>query len=448
MRSDLFKKYDVPAPRYTSYPTVPYWNHSPTAQEWLQSLSKTATDPHTLWSIYVHVPFCESLCTFCGCNNTITKNHQIESPYVDRLIKEKSTYLSQISALSERLLTQIHLGGGSPTFLSEPELEKLMQGLLNGVQKAPNFEGAIEVDPRRTRATQLEVLAKYGMNRISLGVQDFNPEVQRLINRQQSFEMTASVTQAARDLGYTSVNFDLIYGLPKQSPESIDEMVEKTLHLRPDRIALYSFALVPWIKPSQRLFKDEDLPRGEQKRELYERARGELIKNGYIEIGMDHFALPGDALSEAARNRTLHRNFMGYTDQKSEILLGLGVSAISETPTMFSQNEKVLPKYENLIDNTGMASFRGHILNDEDLHAKRQILELMTTGHLNFSSDPDRSVIEERLTELKMDEIILMKDGDLTIRPQAMAFLRNVCMAFDRRYFKDKPHTKVFSQSI
>jgi oxygen-independent coproporphyrinogen-3 oxidase len=448
MKQDLFRKYDIPAPRYTSYPTVPYWSAVPTLDGWLQSLRGALQGPSSTWSLYLHVPFCETLCTFCGCNTTITKNHKLEHPYVERLLKEKNSYVSAVPELAERGLSQLHLGGGTPTFLSEEHLDFLLSGLLRGLHKSSHFEGAIEVDPRRTRRSQLEVLAKHGFNRVSLGVQDFDPEVQRLIHRNQSFEQTEAITRAARELDYVSINFDLIYGLPKQSQTSITLMIEKTAQLRPDRIALYSFALVPWIKPGQRLFKDEDLPKGQEKRELYETARTLLLKEGYLEIGMDHFALPTDALAKSAAQGSLHRNFMGYTDQRTDVLLGLGVSAISETPEMFFQNEKVLPKYETLVDQTGFAPFRGHELSPEDRHARAQILELMTRGETSLESDPEREILLDRMNEMIRDGLVEVNGGRVKLLPAGKPFLRNLCLAFDRRFYQSQPQTRIFSQSI
>ena len=446
--SELIRKYDIPAPRYTSYPTVPYWSEAPTLESWHKSLKQTLALRQTRWSMYVHIPFCETLCTFCGCNTAITKNHQLENPYVQRLLKEKDTYLQALPQLAERELSQIHLGGGTPTFLSEEHLQKLVSSLQEGFTKSKDFEGSVEVDPRRTRISQLKVLKDLGFDRISLGIQDFDPEVQRLIHRVQSFEQSQLITEGARSLGYQSVNFDLIYGLPKQTLQTTTVMIEKTLQLRPDRIALYSFALVPWIKPSQRLFKDEDLPKGEEKRELYERARSLLLKGGYEEIGMDHFSLPHDALARALKNKTLHRNFMGYTDQRTDILLGLGVSAISETPEMFFQNEKVLPKFESLIDETGAAPFRGHHLTEQDRHVRRQILELMTQGQTSIKDDPAKELITERLQEMIKDGLVEIDNDVVQICPLGRPFLRNVCLAFDQRFFAAQPQTRIFSQSI
>lgn len=446
--SALFKKYDIPAPRYTSYPTVPYWSETPTLEAWLESLRQTLQEPTSKWSMYIHIPFCETLCTFCGCNTTITKNHKLENPYVARLLREKDAYFQAAPDFKTRPLSQLHLGGGTPTFLSEEHLRTLLQGLLGDLKKDTHFEGSIEVDPRRTRATQLEVLREFGFNRVSLGVQDFDPEVQRLIHREQSFEQTKLITDESRRLGFTSVNFDLIYGLPKQNLQTISNMIQKTALLRPDRIALYSFALVPWIKPGQRLFKDEDLPKGEEKRELYEKAREMLLVEGYLDIGMDHFALPGDELAKSSQRKALHRNFMGYTDQRTDILLGLGVSAISESPNMFFQNEKILPKFESLIDQTGFAPFRGHVLTKEDRHVRQQILELMTRGETSLQGDKDQGVIIQRVQEMVKDGLARVEGDKVEILPEGRPFLRNLCLAFDRRFFSSQPETRIFSSSI
>ncbi|MGZ3741314.1 MAG: radical SAM protein, partial [Bdellovibrionota bacterium] len=307
VNSQLLEKYDQPVPRYTSYPTVPYWNETPTPSEWLACLEEGLSPAQATWSLYLHIPFCETLCTFCGCNNTITKDHAKGLPYVDHLLSEWGLYRERMPLLRERKLRQIHLGGGTPTFLSSGELERMLSPILESAGWDPNSsEASIEVDPRRTSREQLATLRRLGFGRVSLGVQDFDPEVQRLVNRFQPEAETRAVTEAARELGYDSVNFDLIYGLPKQTAASFARSVEITLKLRPDRIALYSFALVPWIKPAQRLFKDADLPAPAEKRELYELARAALLGSGYVEIGMDHFALPQDGLARAQASGHLH----------------------------------------------------------------------------------------------------------------------------------------------
>lgn len=444
---NLFEKYDIPAPRYTSYPTVPYWESSPTSERWLESLNKTLTGQNKSWSLYMHIPYCETLCTFCGCNTVITKDHKKEEPYVQALLKEWELYKTKVPELLKSPLKHLHLGGGTPTFLSSEQLKNLLESLLKEVTLDSHFEGSIEVDPRRTTVEQLKVLRELGFNRVSMGVQDFNPEVQRLVNRIQPFEITANLTKSARAIGFESVNFDLIYGLAKQSRESMIETVKKTIELRPDRIALYSFALVPWIKPAQRLFKDEDLPMGEAKRELYEVSRTALLKAGYVEIGMDHFALKDEALSKSLENKTLHRNFMGYTDQRTDVLLGLGVSSISETPEMFHQNEKVLPTYQLQIEKSEIPTYRGHILSQEDRQRREQILNFMTKGAVTLSRD-QVSQAQNFLKEMLLDGLVKIENLQLIITEKGKPFLRNACLFFDERLKRKQPTTQVFSRSL
>lgn len=448
MNADLIRKYDVPAPRYTSYPTVPYWSDIPTPQDWIASIHDSLVKEDSSWSLYIHIPFCETLCTFCGCNTTITKNHKNEMPYVDRLLAEFNRYLEQVPELRTRALKHLHLGGGTPTFLSEEQLEKLLTGILGQVQKNKDFEGSIEVDPRRTRPTQIELLQKMGFDRLSLGIQDFDPEVQKIIHRYQTFEQAEAVVKTARALGYRSLNFDLVYGLPKQTEATTHRMIERTLELRPDRIALYSFALVPWLKPGQKLFKDEDLPKGEDKRRLYEIARRELMQAGYVEIGMDHFALPTDSLAKSLSDGTLHRNFMGYGDQRTDVLLGLGVSAISESHSVFVQNEKVLPKYEGLIDKGSSPIFRGHRLTDEDQRVRQQIMTLMTLDEVELESIEQFQDLQVFLEPMVSDGLIELTEKKLKMKPEGRPFLRNACLGFDLRFRRAQPQTKTFSSSI
>lgn len=445
----LFRKYDVPAPRYTSYPTVPYWTDTPTTAQWIDSLNRAASRPAIHWSMYVHVPFCESLCTFCGCNTSITKDHGREEPYVDMIRREFALYLERVPGLASRPLAQLHLGGGTPTFLSAASLKRLIEPIYEKVtRETARFEGSIEVDPRRTRRDQLEVLRDLGFSRLSLGVQDFNPEVQRLVNRRQPREMTEEITRVARELGYDSINFDLIYGLPKQTPESIAEMVRTTVELRPDRIALYSFAKVPWIKPAQRLFKDEDLPIGEAKRRLYEISRGLLLAAGYVEIGMDHFALAEDSLSVSAREGRLHRNFMGYAERRTEILLGLGVSSISESPDCFHQNEKALPVYERRVLGGEIPTLRGHLLSAEDQRRREQILTFMTRWEVELESDEQAVDVRGFLASLIDDGLVDVQGRTLRLTEAGRPFLRNACMALDARLRANAPQTRIFSQSV
>ncbi len=444
--SDLARKYDIPAPRYTSYPTVPYWEQAPSRQEWIDSVRETVAQGRG-WSLYLHIPFCESLCTFCGCNTSITRNHEVESPYIQQLLSEWQTYLSEVPGLREAPLRVLHLGGGTPTFLSPANLRKLLSPILEATRRDAHFEASVEVDPRRTTREHLEVLRELGFNRVSLGVQDIDPEVQRVIHRVQPLEQTLAITTLARELGYTSVNWDLIYGLPLQTLEKITRTVDATLSARPDRLALYSFALVPWIKPAQRIFKDEDLPVGEAKRELYERARG-LLEGTYREIGMDHFALPGDGLAQAMDRGGLHRNFMGYVDQRTDLLLGMGVSAISETPTHFHQNEKVLNIYASRAAAGEIPTHRGHQLTIEDREAREQILTLMTRWKVDLPDSTLRESVKELLSEMIRDGLVVIEGSTLAILPDGKPFLRNACMALDRRLRTKQPGVKVFSQSL
>jgi coproporphyrinogen III oxidase/oxygen-independent coproporphyrinogen-3 oxidase len=443
--SNLIAKYDIPAPRYTSYPTVPYWSENPTTDEWIESVRKSLSKDESKISIYIHIPFCETLCTFCGCNTSITKNHSVEEPYLEHLFQEFQYYYTHVENLQHRKVAEVHLGGGSPTYLSEYNLEKLIDNLFSKLKIASNASLSIEVDPRRTRKTQLEVLRKYGFHRISLGVQDFNPNVQKLINRFQPFEKTKETTDNARELGYNSVNFDLIYGLPRQTKESMQYTIEKTLELKPDRIAFYSYAHVPWIKASQRLFTEDDLPRGQEKRELYEFGRNEFLKFGYNEVGMDHFSLTSDGLWQSLVKGTIHRNFMGYTEFKTDLLLGLGVSAISDSWECFHQNEKILKKYEKKLRTEGFATLRGHKLNAEDIQQRKYILELITRWEVQLDQ---KDIYQEYLSEMEKDNLIEWDGLQLKVTQKGRPFLRNICMGLDLRMRKNLPDAKVFSQAI
>lgn len=445
----LFEKYDVPAPRYTSYPTVPYWSDSPTTSRWLEDLNSAFEPRDATWSMYIHIPYCETLCTFCGCNTIISKSHSREEDYVNLVLKEWSLYLAKIPKLKNTPIRQLHLGGGTPTFFSPGNLKKLLEPIFqNLVVDNGKFEGSVEVDPRRTTTDHLKTLFDLGFRRVSMGVQDFDPEVQRLVNRIQPHEITKNLTNASREMGYESVNFDLIYGLPKQTLATMKRTVELTIDLRPDRIALYSFALVPWIKPAQRLFKDEDLPKGSEKRNLYELSRKMLVEAGYIEIGMDHFALPTDSLSKAALGGSLHRNFMGYTERRTDVLLGLGVSAISETPTCFHQNEKVLPIYERKLAEATIPTLRGHMLSTADRLRREQILKFITTSEVELSDQTQKSDAELFLAPLIADGLVKFEGSKLKLTSLGRPFLRNACMVFDERLRSKTPDAKVFSQSL
>jgi len=445
--TELLEKYDVPVPRYTSYPAVPNWQETPAPNVWIEALHASLAADSSSLAIYVHLPFCETLCTFCGCNTVITRNRERSSPYVDMVLAELDLYLSRVPALGSRSVSQIHLGGGTPTFLPADVLASLLDGLAARLPlRADGYEGSVEVDPRVTTAAHLQALRQHGLSRISLGVQDIDHEVLRLVNRPQPLEITAGLCAIARDAGFESINFDLIYGLPAQTPESMLRLADAVVGLRPDRLAVYSFARVPWIKPAQRKFTDEQVPAGAAKRRLYEILRERLLAAGYLEIGLDHFALPHDALALAAAAGTLHRNFMGYTDRRTTALLGLGVSAISETPACFHQNEKVITVYERRVTAGEIPTLRGHVLSDDDRRRAGAIRSLMTTGRAPLTAD-DRVAAPPALSELIGDGIVEIDASELRVTAEGKPFIRNVAAFFDT-YLSTPRQGPTYSKAI
>lgn len=445
--SDLLKKYDVPVPRYTSYPTVPQWHDTPTTDEWVLSIEQAAALPAAALSMYVHLPFCESLCSFCGCNNVITRDHGREAPYVDTVLSELRTYVARVPALARQPFQQLHFGGGTPTFLSAPSLTRLVRGIYALLPPDPDrFEGSIEVDPRVTTDDQLAALRALDFRRVSLGVQDVDAEVQRLVNRIQPIEMTERMCTAARALGYESVNLDLIYGLPGQTPETIAALAREVVRLDPDRLAVYSFARVPWIKPAQRRFKDDQIPAGAEKRALYEAIRAPLVSAGYVEIGLDHFARPADALAAAAEAGRLHRNFMGYTEVRTTTLLGLGVSSISETPDCYHQNEKVLTTYERRVLSGEIPTLRGHRLSADDQSRRARIAALMTRFRVPIAGD-GVTADAGTMAGLAADGLIEIAGGEIVVPERGRPFLRNIATAFDAHLAHQDPTRPTYSTS-
>jgi oxygen-independent coproporphyrinogen-3 oxidase len=446
--TDLFAKYDVPVPRYTSYPTVPEWRVTPTTDEWTQSLNTALEGADSTLSLYLHLPFCESLCTFCGCNTVITRDHGRARPYVDLLFHELDEYLKRVPALASRPVCQMHLGGGTPTFSSPELLANLVDGIFARLTRIDaGFEGSVEADPRVTTPAHLETLRARGFTRLSLGVQDFNAETQRLVNRIQSPDLVGGLVAHARAAGYESINFDLIYGLPGQTEDTMRQTADLVLGLHPDRMAVYSFARVPWIKPQQRKFKDDQIPVGAEKRALYEVIRGPLLDSGYIELGMDHFARPQDGLARAADAGTMHRNFQGYTERRTTALLGLGVSAISETPDCYHQNEKVITVYERRVNQGEIPTLRGHRLSDDDRRRREKILSLMTT--FRVALDP-AEVDDARayLAPLIDDGVVAIDGGALIIPMHGRPFLRNVAAFFDVHLRNSQPTGPLYSRAV
>lgn len=450
---NLAKKYNVAVPRYTSYPTVPYWDTINFNQtEWKRSVKQSVINSNHSdgISLYIHLPFCESLCTYCGCNTRITKNHLVEVPYINAVVKEWQMYkdlLEQAPTIQE-----IHIGGGTPTFFSAENLHLLINGLLDGVTVHPDAEFSFEAHPDNTTSTHLQTLYNLGFRRISLGIQDFDPKVQFIINRRQSIEQVQMITQQARQIGYTSINYDLIYGLPLQTVEGLTDTIIQVAKLMPDRIAFYSYAHVPWLKPGQRRFTEQNLPNADEKSILYETGRSLLKKYGYLEIGMDHFALPDDTLFYAERTGKLHRNFMGYTNQRTPLLIGLGVSSISDAGIAFAQNVKIVEDYLRLINDGEFPIFKGHISTADDLIISKHILNIMCKGYTKWDMDTKSCIsLEEsleRLQQLADDGLIELHHDGLVVTQDGKRYLRNICMALDARLYTDKPLTTLFSMSI
>ncbi len=454
MQSSLVSKYNVPGPRYTSYPTVPYWNNDNfSLGEWKKNVVQSFSESNSAEgiSLYIHLPFCESLCTFCGCNKRITKNHGVETPYLESVLMEWRLYLE---LFPERpIIKELHLGGGTPTFFSAENLKLLIKGIFRDATIAENPSFSFEGHPNNTKGEHLQTLFECGFTRVSYGVQDYNTTVQIAIHRLQPFVNVKRVTETAREIGYTSVGHDIIFGLPFQKKEHVIYSIEKTKELMPDRIAFYSYAHVPWIKGNgQRGFKEEDLPTAAEKREMYETGKKMLEEAGYIEIGMDHFALKTDSLYKAVEEKKLHRNFMGYTDSKTQLMLGLGVSAIGDSWYSFGQNSKNVEEYQELVEKGILPVYRGHILNEEDLIIRKHILNMMCclessweNASLQFKELPETL---SKLKEMEDDGLIKIDSTKLQITEKGRPFVRNVCMAFDILLQRRQPETQLFSMTV
>lgn len=453
MKKELLRKYNVPGPRYTSYPTIPYWDEMPpTIKLWKKSVRETFEETNNSGgiSLYIHLPFCERLCTFCGCNKRITVNHSVEQPYIKTILKEWKMYLEVLGETPN--IREIHLGGGTPTFFSAANLKNLLEEILSSAKISSEFEFGLEAHPNVTNAEHLQTLYELGFRRVSFGVQDFSPKVQEIINRHQSYEKTLEVTQIARQIGYTSINYDLVFGLPLQTKETIKDTIEKVQKIRPERIAFYSYAHVPWVSPGQRRFTEMDLPSGEEKRMLYEIGRDMLEEAGYFEIGMDHFSLENDELYLAQKNKTLHRNFMGYTSSFTKLMIGLGVSSISDSWTAFSQNNKTFEEYVEIIESGNLPVFKEHILSEEDLVLRKHILSIMCKFETSWKeSSLQHPVLFEglkRMNELEEDGLVKISEDKLQVTNEGKPLLRNICMCLDDRLWKKQPKTQLFSQTI
>ena len=469
--NSLIDKYNIPGPRYTSYPTVPYWeNENFKSEKWQSTVIRAFNESNAEEgiSIYIHLPFCENLCTFCACHKRITKQHSVETPYLESVLKEWNLYLDLFSqsAISNQQsaeqkaecgkqkakLKELHLGGGTPTFFSPENLKILLEGIFSTVEIAENPEFSFEGHPNNTTKEHLQTLYDLGFRRCSFGVQDYDLKVQKAINRIQPFENVKNVTEWAREIGYRSVSHDLVFGLPHQSWEAMEFTIRKTLELKPDRLAFYSYAHVPWIKGvGQRGFDENDLPSGEEKRKLYENGKKLLQDLGYIEVGMDHFSLESDDLYQSLIQKKLHRNFMGYTSSNTQLMVGLGMSAISDSWYGFAQNEKTVEDYQKRVEEGKIPVFRGHILNDEDLIIRRHILNLMCQLETTFTDKNTFAELPEaleKLKEMQEDGLVELGDNFVKITEKGRVFTRNVAMAFDLRMMRKMPETRLFSMTV
>ena len=445
MRS-LLEKYDIPAPRYTSYPTVPYWEaeNLPEA-DWTHNVVQAFQKDQRL-SLYIHLPFCEKLCTYCGCNKHITRNHAVESPYIEAILAEWKMYLDCLPG--RPILSELHLGGGTPTFFHPDNLRHLLESIFKTVDIAPEREFSFEAHPASTSREHLQVLHNLGFRRISIGVQDVDESILKVINRAQTLEQVRFVTQTAREIGYDSVNFDLVFGLPFQQQHHIGATAAVVGELLPDRIAFYSYAHVPWLKNGQRAYDENDLPDAVAKRGLYETGKKLLENLGYYDVGMDHFALEKDGLFRAAQSGTLHRNFMGYTSVYTPLSIGLGASAISDTFGAFAQNIKTVAEYQNVVKTGHLPLLRGHFLTTEDSNIRQNILNLMCRYRTEWPSGESAAEIRARLAEPVKDGLVEISSSELRVTEKGKGFLRNICLALDARYWRKQPSGQVFSRAV
>ncbi len=434
INTQLLHKYSAYVPRYTSYPTVPQWKDNLDIEEWQSTFVNTfITQNLNGISLYIHLPFCESLCSYCGCNKKITTNHAVEGEYLLALQKEWLLYKKLMKQTP--IIREIHLGGGTPTFFSPLNLQRLIQFILKGSIIHPNHEFSIEGHPNNTTNEHLKSLAALGFKRISFGVQDTDDQVQQIINRIQPLENVKKVTESARSNGFTSINYDLIYGLPLQTIRTIEKTVSQVIALDPDRIAFYSYAHMPSKCRNQRLFDETNLPDAEEKINMYKRGKQLLTENGYKEIGMDHFAKPHDGLFVARKSGRLYRNFMGYTTLQTGIVLGLGVSSISDTGCSFAQNEKKIHNYYAKLNAGKIPIEKGYLLTEEDHIIKKYIQDIICRGTTNFNPEHLaflKTNVFPKLHELQKDGLLIFNDESLSLTDQGQFFVRYVCYAFDQ----------------
>jgi oxygen-independent coproporphyrinogen-3 oxidase len=447
--SELLQKYSYPAPRYTSYPPVPLWDETAfTLKDWQEAFEVQwkSGSKNAKAQLYIHLPYCESLCTFCACNKRITKNHNLEEPYIDAVLKEIEMYVQIRQGLIP--ISEIHLGGGTPTFFSSESLKRLIEGVMKFCYFSAKPEMGIEIHPGVTSVQQIRDLAAIGFNRISIGIQDFTPFILEKINRYQSYAQTLELVVEARKFGFTSINFDLVYGLPFQKTEHVIHTIEKVIALDPDRIAYYGYAHVPWKSKGQRHYTENDLPNPLSRWNLFETGKSLLLNSGYKIIGLDHFAKESDPLFTAVLHGNLHRNFMGYTEQSSEILIGLGASAIGETPDAYGQNSPVVEDYIRAIASNQLPTIKGHRLSDEDKYWKSKIMDLMCNGQTSYQNAEIWTETFERLEEMRSEGLVNWDEKELYITSLGFPFMRNICQMLDHRFWNKQENKPIYSSAV
>ena len=433
---EFVTRYNRPGPRYTSYPTAPVWNdaYGPNDFEMAMQAAEVKRSPV---SLYMHLPFCESLCLFCACNVIIKKDKSVAPPYLSILKKEIDHVASRVSR--DRQVSQFHWGGGTPTYLSPAQIEDLFEYTRERFTFAPDAEIGIEVDPRVTSRAHMEVVRKMGFNRLSMGIQDFKEDVQKAIHRIQSYEVTRDLIAASRELGFDSINVDLIYGLPYQTAESFAHTVEQIVSLSPDRIAMFSYAHVPWLKKQQGSFVAH-LPEGMKKFDIFRNGLLKFLEAGYLYIGMDHFAKENDELAVSQRNRTLHRNFQGYTTKAGADLYGMGITAISGIQNTYAQNHRDLPSWEKSVQERGIATMRGYHLSQDDIIRREVISRLLChtvivkdeiSKQFGINFDEYFAPELEHLKLTQHDGLVVLNDKEIRTAWLGRIFIRNLAMVFD-----------------
>jgi oxygen-independent coproporphyrinogen-3 oxidase len=454
----LLQRYDRPGPRYTSYPTAVEFHEGFSDSDYRDRLSAADEKGGEPLSLYVHIPFCEERCTYCGCHVVITRKREVADRYLEDLRRELGLLAAALPR--RRTISQYHWGGGTPNHLTVEQMAGLHAMITEHFEILPDAEVAVEVDPRVTSAEQIDLMRRCGFNRLSMGVQDFTPEVQAAINRRQSEEQTREVYERCRAAGFSSINIDLIYGLPLQTPETFAGTMEAVVGLRPERVAVYSYAYVPWLKPHQKRIPEKSLPAPEMKLRLFCIAREMMLEAGYIQIGMDHFALPDDELALALAGRRLHRNFMGYTVKKSGDMIGAGISAIADVQDSFAQNAKKLSTYYEMLQAGRLPVTRGYALSRDDRIRRILITELMCNFYLDRPELEDRCGIEfekyfsEELAELNAPGgpvehgFVEIDSKRLEVVGHGRLFVRNISMTFDAHLRGRSGGEPAFSRTV